>query len=140
MGVAGVEKVVQELVLKLLTTLHWQMWHWLARNPETAKSDWPGWRFVPTDRDLYNYNDCLVCEAAALLREWFGKREAPICDYCLVDWGVEKDVECTTCENGDTAFTRWKRAETPRTRAKYARIIRDLPIKWERVDEFRRQR
>ena len=98
---------------------HRMLWGWLADNPGTKhkltkKSDWPGWeynggRYAEVDED------CFLCEYAFRVIDM-------TCPQCPLDWG--EDLLCV-----ESIYLDWCEARTPKTRSKYAEIIRDLPVR-----------
>jgi hypothetical protein len=93
------------------------LWAWLTKTGK-KKEHWPGWEW---NGGKYEGMSC----------------ECPCCEYtnpfsggCVLcplrgRWGTKatKDPYYAECCGYDTIFTRWKEAETPRTRKKYAALI-----------------
>lgn len=91
--------------------LHREMWNWLYHHPTKAKDDWPEWE----------KNDGPIAEGP------FGVW-CFLCyfDCCILDWSPYTD--CMKGKGEKVSFyRRWQRAKSPKTRKKYAKIIRDLP-------------
>jgi len=86
--------------------LHRELWDWLYHHPLKGKEDWPKW--VWNDGDLDAYNRCFLCDYVG--------------SCCPVNW-----VTTTDCMSKRSYYHRWSKAKTPKTRKKYAKLIRDLP-------------
>jgi hypothetical protein len=99
---------------ELAVKLHKEMWNWLSENPDQEKRHWPQWESNGGDVEKIDC-DCFACEENA-----YGSNN---CKDCMVDWGVN------TCESPGSPFTKWDYSDNEDERAKYAAIIRDLPIK-----------
>lgn len=96
--------------------LHRELWSWLAENPTKTKAGWPGWEKHKNIRA-----HCFACEYTRLLG-------TDSCADCPLEW-----PDGTTCE--ESYFRDWKKATKPENRAKYAALIRDLPVKEEKKPE-----
>ena len=100
------------------SVIYWHrkgLWHWLYKNPVingvlTTKEDWPRWEEVETKYGIID-SECFACEFS-------------VC--CIFDWGVEGDFPCLKLHS---PYAKWLRAKTAKTRKKYAKIIRDLPLR-----------
>jgi hypothetical protein len=122
---------------------HWILWNWLAENPECGDKDGAfialGWRPVewPWDENIdltgpnWPDNDCYLCEVYMTITDNNGD-----------SWS--QDVNCNDCPlsltgNGCNAmggyYSRWLQAGTPKTRKKYAALIRDVVPKPEDIEE-----
>ena len=121
---------------------HVRLWNWLAENPERDKYDWPWWQ---------KYGDvnsqCFACEAVAKIQNWAEAHDVFIekqsCDLCPLTWG--EYPHCQT-QRGEGIFDRWRQvAYLPRSRASFARQIRDLPVNdnieraWQEIQEALRR-
>ena len=95
---------------------HRKLWNWLYQHPSKRKEDYPKW-----ERNGGNiprmFNDCFLCEYARNLSLF-----CP--EACPLEW---PDGGCTA--EPSKLFRRWGLARSPKTRKKYAKIIRDLPEK-----------
>jgi len=105
---------VMKLTKKKAIELHRELWDWLYHHPNKQKWDWPSWESnggnIPR---VSSY--CFLCEYS--VQHWNNYCR----ETCILDWSP--DSGCL----GDGAFERWDNAISPRTRKKYAKIIRDLP-------------
>lgn len=97
--------------------LHRELWNWLYHHPNSGKEDWPEWEFNEGKIPSMPY-DCFPCE--------FSKN---VCPNCLFEWG--NDISCIDKKFIDDKgyYSRWVSAKSPKTRKKYARIIRDLSVR-----------
>lgn len=93
--------------------LHRKLWDWLYHHPSKDKDDWPRW--------IHNGGDingdgvvslCFLCE--------YSRHTGTGCRGCPLDWEITK--YCVW--NG--YFDRYSRVSSPKTRKKYAALIRDL--------------
>jgi len=108
-----------KLTKKKAIELHRELWDWLYGHPSKAKEDWPRWiehgGTIPPVKD-----DCFLCEYARGPNGGF-----PNCSSCPLDWGPT--FYCAL--SSKSYFVAWAYSKTPKTRKKYAKIIRDLPEK-----------
>lgn len=104
---------------------HRKMWGWLADNPDKFKEDWPEWK-ANGGRFVYRDNDCFLCDM------YLDPDSDPPCPKC-VDWGVEmgKNVfeDDVPCEMDGSPFSNWRHTHSTEHRARFAAVIRDLPLK-----------
>ena len=84
-------------LLKESKKLHRQLWLWLAKNPDMAKKDWPGWihNGGPVKETQH---DCFLCERYQHDKEEF-------CD-CPIEWS-KGDRRYGPCEAVDSTFYEW---------------------------------
>ena len=98
-----------------LTTMkknHMKLWGWLARNPSQEKWDYPLFEEVR--------NNCWACERAL---QNFG--EDWKCEsHCPLDWSP-----ALNCMKIGSVYHKWNNAQSFRSRTKYAKLVRDLPLK-----------
>ncbi len=100
------------------------MWNWLADNPEKEKRDWPGLKTVNRflDENIlslsapFNFERtyCFACQSVATN----GIVDGFSCSICPVYFGVVGE-----CWQTYSYYDRWNRAQTNKTRTKYARLI-----------------
>ena len=109
-------KLTKELAIKL----HRELWDWLYHNPSKEKEDWPKWEWNGGDI-ISAQNECFLCEYDDQNRDPYMDS---CCVYCPLDW-VSKE----SCHDTDSYYWKWDFAKTPKTRKKYAKLIRDLPEK-----------
>jgi len=88
------------------------LWAWLAETGSNRKEKWPRWKRNGGDVEENDYY-CFCCIVAD-----------DICRFCPIDWGND-----LLCFGKETAFGKWRRAKTAKTRKKYAAIIAELPWK-----------
>ena len=105
--------------------LHRELWNWLFHHPSKRKADWPRWKYNNGDISRVP-QDCFACEYDH-------------CGECLFVWGPNDGDSCEKLvgkggwflEDEPGYFSRWEDAKTAKTRKKYAKIIRDLPVREE---------
>ena len=93
---------------------HREMWNWLANNPDKGKASWPGW----SKTSLEKINHCFLCG-------YVQKVPHGDCSNCPLDWGIT--TMCVERHPGDSYYYLYQEATTPTDRAKYAKIIANLP-------------
>jgi hypothetical protein len=102
---------------------HFDLWDWLSKNAKAKKEDWPGWN-KPEYEEFYHEPFCFACELAAERAYDAGAdiedEDFIPCSHCPLDPEIMK-----VCHHWVSPHSKWLRAETARTRKKYARIIRD---------------
>ena len=98
---------------------HIELWDWLAENPDKEKDDWPGWeRFDFDESYLEELSYCFACMYDA-------EKGGDYCVNCLFEW-----PDNYRCEDSyDSPFVKWQNAKQNKTRTKYAKQVRDLPIR-----------
>ena len=106
--------------IKEFVELHRKLWDWLSNNPKMLKEDWPGWS---QNGGYYNSgmvtNECWLCASTQ-------DKDNNIfdCKLCPVKWPHK------VCDEFDNSpYNMWLTANTTKTRVKWARVIRDLPMK-----------
>ena len=100
---------------KTMLANHRRLWNWLAKNPGTRhrlneKYHWPEWEENGGPIPALTAH-CFPCD------------ETDLCYECRIDWGSGH------CKDPGLSFFKWEGAKTPKTRAKYAAIVRDLQLK-----------
>ena len=91
---------------------------WLEKHPSKEKHHWPEWEVNGGDVPF------MVCYCACC--EYIDLHDAG-CDKCPLSklWPLKED-EGSPCLHGKYSyFGKWKAAATPKTRKKYARIIKE---------------
>ena len=103
-----------KLTKKKAIELHRELWDWLYHYPSKHKGDWPEWVFNGGDISETTH-DCFLCEYTDLK-----------CNNCLLDWPITSDTgDPLSCCN--SYYVEWVYSNSPKTRKKYAKLIRDLP-------------
>lgn len=97
-------------------TAHKELWDWLAKNPDKAKSEWPCWDI---NCGIYSSNGdyCFACEYA-------DARGSMLCRECPLIWPVHN---CCSKEGG--LYDMWTSESEEEARAGLAEQIRDLPVR-----------
>lgn len=107
-----------EEVLKQAKQLYYEEWDWLAENPVkkdgslNEKRDWPRWEENGGDVP-YVFDRCFACFVDAA--------RGGGCIGCPCDWGNGRNG----CNLPGSPFYEWNLTKTPRTRKKYALLVRD---------------
>lgn len=109
------------LTRKQAVRLHRELWDWLYENPDKKKHHWPRWE-LNNGRIKEVHSECFLCHISDF-----------DCEACILN---PKPFKNTTYTNTDKLclgglWQRWNDVKTPKTRKKYAALIRDLP---ERTD------
>ena len=103
-----------ELTKKQAIELHRELWDWLYHHPSKQKWEWSEWKNNGGNFPSVE-SDCFLCEYELTRSN---------CKNCLLLWPLDH------CFNlGDGLFGRWEDARSPKTRKKYAKLIRDLKEK-----------
>lgn len=101
---------------------HREMWLWLSENPDKEKRDWPGWKYHNDNNfDPTKHQHCFLCGYVSVAYE------EESCHACPLDWGISE-----SCEDGigqSTYYEKYCDAKMHTHRAKYAKIIANLPEK-----------
>ena len=105
---------LMKLTKKRAIELHRELWDWLYHHPSKIKEDWPRWEKNGGDIP-YTKNDCFLCD-------YLNKviRQSCFRYPCILDWGQQ------CCFDAGAYYTIWDASISPKTRKKYARMIRDL--------------
>lgn len=112
--------------------LCWELWDWLAKNPDKAKDDWPKWK-----RNGGHYEEIFEdCFACAYINQnglsTYSSDFAVGCDYkenpCIIPCFVTKNG-CGFGATQKTPYQIWKTSYIKATRKKYARIIANSAYK-----------
>ena len=86
--------------------LHKDKWGHFAKTGNKDIYACPNWE------SMMNFpNRCSACAIAKIS-----------CRFCPIKWDNGK-----ICSDNDSYFQKWRNAKTPKTRKKYAAIIRDMP-------------
>ena len=98
------------------------LWEWLEKHPSKEKHQWPEWEGNGgniSDMD----NDCACCE-------YIDIHEIG-CDKCplIKLWPFSKDLSSSCLFGKYGYFDKWDNAISPKTRKKYARIIKEGALK-----------
>lgn len=101
---------------------HREMWNWLAENPDKEKMHWPGWK-----NNKRVSNNCFLCGYS----DATGHRD--VCN-CPLDWLRTKF--CMERDPKLSYYLLYDEATTLKDRAKYAKIIANLPEKDNMQDEL----
>jgi hypothetical protein len=117
---------------------HYQLWNWLANNPDKYKDEWPEWnsRFINIEVPNFCFS-CKVMYQRENMRigYWFKKSH---CRACLLRWPGNKELN--TCEflrtknnidddNQRGLYSLWNDRENDNKASQLARAIRDLPLR-----------
>ena len=96
---------------------HRELWDWLSKNPNSFKTDWPGWNNGEFE-EVENQQYCFACAMS------------PDCDRCIIKWPGK---DCCDIKPGDEKglYNVWENSKNKKERAKLAARIRDLPVKEE---------
>jgi len=94
---------------------HIKLWDWLYHYPSKGKSECPYWEWNGGNWE-YVIGYCFACEECNR-----------ICDNCMFDWDGFNCINRIVDKDG--YFYKWHFAKSPKTRKKYAKIIRDLKLK-----------
>lgn len=113
-------------------TLHKEMWNWLAENPKKKNINVGKSKFNTT-RDFYIEKNlslsvidfCFACSSARALSEILYICCTDICSCCPLHDGEQSPCKHVIYE---PFFSYWKRARTPKSLTKYAKLIRDFPL------------
>ena len=93
------------------------LWEWLEDNPKKEKEEWPEWKENGGGIPMME-SECACCEYAQLE-----------CNRCpLIKLWREKFSGGDPCM-GESYFNTWRKAKSPKTKKKYARIIKEGALK-----------
>jgi len=118
---------------------HRRLWDWLVENPKnqygmygfSGKTDWPGWKKYPV-KEVDSV--CWLCEYA---RRQVNNDAVWPCEKCPLAWPSNAphsmclDSSSFDCLHSAGLFSKWSITRNLHKKVKYARLIRDLPIKKE---------
>lgn len=96
---------------------HIELWDWCFHHPSSEKYNCPMWRWNDGPWEDENGSECHACDACGFR-----------CGECPVDWGKP------TCSSEGSPFDKWCDAGSPKTRKKYAALVRDA--KWMPYEEW----
>lgn len=114
-------------------TKHRALWNWLADNPGSLKTDWPGWDEIEDwDDEIYPDNNCFACEYLdeIMLDQYNPNYEldGETCEkFCPLLWSKG----CTCCDK-NSLFREWTNATVKKdyeTASNLARQIAELPVR-----------
>jgi hypothetical protein len=105
---------MRRLTQKRAIELHRELWDWLSKNPRMDKEDWPGFK-----KFGYISNYCWLCEYHVTHKRGYCNKN------CLLDWSGVKGG--CLWDNGE--FSKWQGAKSKKGKIKWAKIIRDLPVR-----------
>lgn len=111
-----------KLTKKKAIELHRRLWDWLVQNPMKEKWDWSNWEKNGGDIPKCK-NDCFLCGYVINQPGGADDDGNPDCELCPLDW---PKGSCVFWDDGGL-FNKWAYAKTPKTKKKYAILIRDLP-------------
>ncbi len=104
--------------------LCWELWDWLAKNPDEIKSDWPQWK---QNRGKYKKatHYCFACEYRIKIKKW--KHECPD-NSCIIPCfrGLSEDGDGYSCYDEKSSFQKWNEGIDNK---RNARIIADSAYK-----------
>jgi len=98
---------------------HIELWDWLFHHPSKEKESCPKWEDNGGKWEGVSH-DCFACE--------IDDSVDANCHSCPVDWGSER------CLRWDSPYRKWSDAEPPKTRKKYAALVRDAV--WMKYEEW----
>lgn len=109
---------MKHLTRKKAIELCIELWEWCAKAGKKKKG-WPGW-----DKYYDKYGsaqcDCWFCEYNEQQIKKYNRDWVEVeCGYCP----LKKLLEGRSCLSNECAYSRWERAETNRTRKKYAALF-----------------
>jgi hypothetical protein len=84
---------------------HTALWDWLFRHPSQGKEKWPGWKINGGEHECLK--NCFAC------------------DFCGQQSNCAKCPLSFRCYGDGNPYEKWQLAVTPRTRKKYAAMVRD---------------
>ena len=96
------------------------LWEWLEKHPSKAKRNWPGWKENGGNIEDINGNSCACCDYVTTI-----SRDCSACP--LIKLWQEVSSDCYG--RGSGYYVRWCDARSPKTRKKYARIIKEGALK-----------
>lgn len=92
-----------------------ELWGWLEKNPSERKRDWPGWEYRGGNIPMMS-GSCPCCEYNL---QQYGSG----CSKCpLKDFWTRLNGDYQMC--GDQFYI-WNATNSPKTRKKYAKMIKD---------------
>lgn len=109
-------------------SIHMAVWEYIENNPESIKTDWPGWKDHPElDVELLiESNYCMACyyqSQAAKINLSFS--DTPGCFWCPLIW---PDGHCAR-GNKDGLYNKFRNCESPQFKSAYAKLIKELPVR-----------
>lgn len=133
---------MKKLTLKDAVDLHYELWTWLAANPEKGKSDWPRWGEINSEYGDVMDN-CFMCEFVA---QEMGDINPPLrrpvfCKKCPLDW-TNGGKHSTVCYSDRGLFFRWdtsKLEDDMEAVSDIAYTIAELPLKDEYQERWEQE-
>lgn len=104
-----------KLTKKRAIELHRELWDWLYHHPSKVKDDWPRWEDNGGDISEA-LCDCFLCEY----------KQTTTIESCFT-WPCILDWQNRGCFSRKGYLGLWEIALSPKTRKKYAKLIRNLP-------------
>lgn len=102
---------------------HYELWNWLAKNPDECKANWPGFEDVGEYIEEY----CFACHFDAEMAILNNSEDA--CDYCPLG---KDNIGCAD----DGLYVKWYDEYYDMVKkSKLAERIRDLPWSEEYVED-----
>jgi hypothetical protein len=111
---------MKKLYKPALKKKHWELWDRLYNYPHETKGD----ALNALGYNRSNNYPCCECWAC----EWMCQHKMNNCEQgkaCPLDWIVT--ISCL--DNGKSYYDKWGKAKNFKIRKKYAKLIRDLPLK-----------
>jgi len=110
------KKITRREVLRL----HRRLWNWLAEHPTAMKCEWVEWK--------RNGGKIPEMEASCPCCEYVQENEHGSCQSCPIDW---QGINCLHRKHWDDKgfYNKWSNAKTRKTKAKYAKLIAELPAR-----------
>ena len=97
------------------------LWGWLEKHPSKKKHEWPEWEHKGGDvKDKENIY-CACCD-------YVNSIDGQSCEDCPLT-KLWKEIHGADSCCGDGYFERWERSKSPKTKKKYARIIKEGALK-----------
>lgn len=107
--------------LQGLAAAHYELWNWLADNPDKDKPEWPGWEKTGSSDGVYDntevFSYCFLCEAM------YASYASP-CSHCPLNNDALDD-----CLDSNSLYMQWRRAQSAKdyaTAKELALKIRDI--------------
>ena len=99
---------------------HIELWDWCYHHPSKAKASCPKWKDNGGEWEANDW-ECFACEVI--------DSGGSSCRACPVDWGED----CLCCSK-NSPFNKWDDSQSPKTRKKYAALVRDAV--WMKYEEW----
>lgn len=119
----GIEEFMRTSYVPLFNrTAHRELWGWVSDNPDSSKTQWPGWK--ENGGKYQSDNACFACNYSE-------QQSLPLHpgNYCHCPLVWPSLAPCSLpCFCGGSPFTAWSRSSSTEERRKYAAMLRDLPL------------